>query len=78
MNSIMLIVKHVFSLTSFFFFGYCPLSGGKGMKELILKTSFRELISMAEEIQWYSWLRHSTTSSRVVGLIPDGDVSIFH
>ena len=47
MNSIMLIIKHVFSLTSFF--GYCTTSGGKGEKEPILKTSFTELISMIVE-----------------------------
>jgi hypothetical protein len=28
--------------------------------------------------QWRSWLRHYTTSQKVMGLIPDGVIGIFH
>jgi hypothetical protein len=29
-------------------------------------------------MQWHSWLRHCTTSQKVVGSIPDGVIGIFH
>jgi hypothetical protein len=46
-----------------------------GIDALEVKLTYFTLL---RSTLWRSWLRHYTTSRKVVGLIPDGVIGIFH
>jgi hypothetical protein len=45
------------------------------------KTTVTSILTgtiLPKGLRWRSWLRHCTTSRKVVGLIPDGVTGFFH
>jgi hypothetical protein len=44
----------------------------------LVVSKFFHMVSLYGGTQWCSWLRHCTTSQKVVCSIPDGVIGIFH
>jgi hypothetical protein len=42
------------------------------------EETFMKVLMYLWGTQWWSWLRHCTTSQKVAGLIPDGVTGIVH